>query len=56
VKRHLWQQHEAMEDWVICLNCGLEMAYPEDWAPEDWEREGLSEDCDEQKVRQVMEA
>jgi hypothetical protein len=56
VKKHLWQQDEEVEDRVVCLDCGVEMFYPEDFKPKDWEDAGISEDCDEQKVRQVMES
>ena len=61
MKEHSWILHDVrIEDirvpGAICVECGIEVFYPDDFGREDWEPSGISKDCDLEKVRQVMES
>ena len=61
MKKHLWKLHDVIIEDIrvpgaICLECGVEVFYPDDFGREDWEPIGIAIDCDEEKVRQVMES
>jgi DNA-directed RNA polymerase subunit RPC12/RpoP len=57
--RHFWVQDDGGGDEYSCANCGRTVRIPDSWdgvVDEMLRSKGISSNCDEEKVRHVMES